>query len=191
MNAEIIQHMERPHMMQQHLADFLQRQVPGATHETAWDDGHLPLYVTSYLSDELPPLDMITSVRALVFREGEVLVVRDPGNVHITPGGRREADETLLETLRREVLEETGWHLENTITQLGFFHFHNLNPSHPFARPDFLQMIYTAQASHYEAGAKEVNGYELGSEFRPLAEVQQLPLSEGERLFLRAALAQR
>src|SRR2546423_3574865 len=81
MNAEIIQHMERPHMMQQHLADFLQRQVPGATHETVWDDGRLPLYVTSYQSDKLPPLDLITSVRALVFREGDVLVVRDPVNV--------------------------------------------------------------------------------------------------------------
>lgn len=175
--------------MQQHLADFLQRLVPGANGKTVWDDGRLPLQVTSYLSDELPPLDMITSVRALVFRDGEVLVVRDPDAIHILPGGRREAGETLLETLRREVLEETGWHLENTITQLGFIHLHNLNPSHPSARPDFLQMIYTAQAVSYDAGAREINGYELGAEFRPLAEVQQLPLSNGERLFLRTVLS--
>src|SRR5947207_11315888 len=91
-NAKIIHHTERPNTMQRHLADFLQRHTPGATHETVWDGGHLPLHITSYLSDELPPLDMITSVRALVFRNSallpaplarrfeEVLVVRDPEN---------------------------------------------------------------------------------------------------------------
>jgi len=175
--------------MQQHLADFLHRYVPGASGKTVWDDGRLPLQVTSYLTDDLPPLDMITSVRALVFRDGEVLVVRDPDSIHILPGGRREAGETLLQTLRREVLEETGWHLENTITQLGFLHLHSLNPAYPLAQPDFLQMIYMAQAMSYDVGAREVNGYELWAQFRPLAEVQQLPLSSGEQLFLRTVLS--
>jgi len=39
----------------------------------------------------------------------EVLVVREQNGAHLWPGGRREPNETLIETAQREVLEETGW----------------------------------------------------------------------------------
>lgn len=174
--------------MEQHVIDFLARQKQSVIGTTEWDDGKLPLQVTTYVSDELPPLEVITSVRAIVRRDGEVLVVRDPFNEHILPGGRREDGESLIETLRREVLEETGWHLDSSITLVGFIHLHNLNPEH-WAKTDFFQAVYTAEAIRYEPEAKEVDGFELGSEFRPLAVIQQLPISEGERLLLDGMLA--
>lgn len=153
-----------------------------------WDEHHLRQ--RTYLCQELPPLPYVTSVRALLLRGDHVLVVRDPGTVHILPGGRREPGETLEQTIHRELLEETGW----TITQsalLGFKHFHHLAPvppNHPYPYPDFIQVIFLAHAGEYRPEAKEPNGYELEATFRPAAEVQTLNLPSGEHVLLQVAL---
>lgn len=52
-------------------------------------------------------------VSALLHREGRILLVREQGPVDaepcwMLPGGRVEAGESLLETLARELAEETG-----------------------------------------------------------------------------------
>jgi 8-oxo-dGTP pyrophosphatase MutT (NUDIX family) len=172
------------------LAAFLNRHSSGAEEFTAWDGGRLRFRVTSYLSREQPPLDFITSVRAVVTQGAAVLVVRDPDTVHILPGGRCEAGETPLQTLCREVLEETGWTLGST-ELLGFLHFHHLGPMPPgysYAYPDLLQGVYWAQAATYRADARQVGGYELDSSFRPFAGVQALKLTAGERLYLKRVL---
>lgn len=49
-----------------------------------------------------------TAVRGIIFRDGKLLMVRsDFGEVKF-PGGGQEGDESDLDTLLREVLEETG-----------------------------------------------------------------------------------
>ena len=75
--------------MQDDLVSFLNRQTPGAEEEVVWGGARLAFHVTSYLSRELPPLASITSVRALVFRAGSVLLWREAESVHLFPGGRR------------------------------------------------------------------------------------------------------
>ena len=150
------------------------------------------LRVTSYCCIELPPEDLITSVRAVVCDAQQVLVVRDPVSAHILPGGRREPGETLEQTLRREVLEETGWEIDD-IRMLGIKHFHHLTPKpvdYPYSYPDFLQAIYRAMPQSYLASARQTNGYELDATLVPRSVVEQLPLSASERLFLRVALQQ-
>jgi 8-oxo-dGTP pyrophosphatase MutT (NUDIX family) len=117
------------------------------------------------------------------------MVVRDPVSVHILPGGRREPGETLLQTLEREVLEETGWTIRDA-RLLGLVHFQHLTPrpaGHRYPYPDFLHVVYVATADRYDAQRREVDGYELESGFQPPAVVAALPLSQGERVFLRAA----
>ena len=128
----------------------------GALHTACGRIGGLggdPLRITAYLGHEQSPLAYVTSVRSLVFRDDALLVLRNRDGAHIVPGGRREAGETLEETVRREVLEETGWVLRAPI-MLGFMHFHNLSPKppgHPYPYPDFIQMVYMADP-HAPAG---------------------------------------
>lgn len=90
---------------------FIEHNPYMAEESVAWGEDHsLKMRLTSHFCQDLPPLDLITSVRAIVLRDQhEILVVDEPGGVsHILPGGRREPGELLEQTLRREVLEETG-----------------------------------------------------------------------------------
>lgn len=177
--------------MDTELAAFLQRHTPGPRESALWGDGTIPLSITSYLSQEVPPLDYITSVRAVMLHGKRVLVVRDPVSHHILPGGRREAHETLRETLQRELREETGWSLKE-IRQLGFLHFQYLEPFRPewsaYPYPDFLQVIFSGQAETYYATARETDGYELEAVFRAQSELADLNLSAVDLVFLEAAL---
>jgi 8-oxo-dGTP pyrophosphatase MutT (NUDIX family) len=148
----------------------------------------LKLRVRTYLTTTLPPLDLISSVRALIRRDNHILVVRDPISIHILPGGRREEGETLLQTLQREVLEETGWTIRDT-RLLGFVHFHHLTSrpaDYRYPYPDFLHVIYAATAERYDALQRESDGYELDARLLPLDTVAALPLSHGERVLLAA-----
>jgi 8-oxo-dGTP pyrophosphatase MutT (NUDIX family) len=166
---------------------FLQSKTCLAEETAVW--GHLTLRETSYLCPDLPPLPYITSVRGVVLRPDEVLVIQDPESLHILPGGRREAGEPLLQTLQRELLEETGWQVAN-VKLLGFKHFHHLTPKppdYPYPYPDFLQVVYVGTAVSYHPRAIDPNGHELGATFYPLAQIHNLPLTVGEMLFLEAA----
>lgn len=109
--------------MELNLAAFLSGHKALVEDSAVWGD--LPLRITSYLSNELPPSQYITSVRGIIFHNDSILVVRNPQGIHISPGGQREAGETLEETLHREVLEETGWTITE-VRMLGFVHFHHL-----------------------------------------------------------------
>ena len=143
--------------------------------------------VNTYLHTMPPPAEFITSVRAVVLRDQEVLVVQDPDGYHIIPGGRREAGESLSETVVREVLEETGWQV-TVGPLLGFKHFRDLTLRPPeVSAPylDFVQLVYVAKAVSYRPEAREQDGYELGAQFVPLV---QVAVTVSEQLFLQAAL---
>lgn len=116
------------------LAVFLARHASLSEEPAVWGSvtHPLPLRIRAYLTVEAPPLTYIISVRSLVFHDadGALLVLRNRDSTHIMPSGHREPNETLEQTLRREVLEETGWTLRAP-TVLGFMHFHHLGPKPP------------------------------------------------------------
>ncbi len=121
-----------------------------------------------------------------------MLVIEDPDGYHITPGGRREAGETLVETARRELLEESGWQVA-VHGLLGFMHFKRLTPAAAEAATlpaEFVQLIYGASAEQYCEDAKEAEGYELSAAFVAVERLHQYRLTAGEHLLLAAALAQ-
>jgi ADP-ribose pyrophosphatase YjhB (NUDIX family) len=168
--------------------DQLVGTLPVHTDEVAeWPP--LRFRVRSYLTTLVPPLDLISSVRALVHKHSNFLVVRDPISIHILPGGRREAGETLLQTLQREVLEETGWSIRDC-QLLGFAHFQHLTPkpaAYQYPYPDFLHLVYLASADRYQPELREVDGYELDACFLPLEQIVTLPISQAEQVFLTTA----
>ena len=93
------------------LEAYLAGRTPFASETATW--GTLDLEIDHYLSDERPPDHLVTSARAVVLASERVLVIQDPtGDEHIIPGGRRRAGESLEDTVRREVLEETCWTVE-------------------------------------------------------------------------------
>jgi len=168
---------------------FLARCSPMASEAVVWGAG-MRLRATAYLSDDAPPVRYVTSVRAVVLRAGSVLVQQDRDSRHVLPGGRRERNESLQTTLRREIGEETGWSL-GKVKPLGFTHFLHLDPKQPdyaYPHPDFFHLVHVAEAVAYVPETRLDDGYEIGSEFLPVAAVRQLPLGDIERAYLNAAL---
>jgi 8-oxo-dGTP pyrophosphatase MutT (NUDIX family) len=91
-----------------------------------WGDSRLA--IRYYLGDSPPPSSLVTSVRAVLFHEQTVMMAQDGAHTyHVMPGGRREPGETIESTLRRELLEETGWRVASH-HPFGFAHFRHLTP---------------------------------------------------------------
>ncbi len=176
--------------MDDELAAFLGSLTPFAEQTVAWPASTMRL--ACYLTDKMPPRRYVTSARAVVFDGENVLVVQDPNNTHIMPGGRLEPNETPEDALQREVLEETGWSLAR-FRPIGILHFTQIDPvpeswSYPY--PEFLQIVYAASADLYHPELKEVGGYELSSEFLSAADARCLSLDMGQQVFLNTALGQ-
>ncbi len=176
--------------MDSELARFIASGRYSAEESVVWRDG-VHLHVTYYLGGKEPPLQYVTSVRAIVFQANSVHGVRDAAShFHIMPGGRREGIETLEETLRRELLEETGWTVAG-IYSLGFAHFHHLAPKpaeYTYPYPDFLQLLYIAEAGSYVPDARVPGEYELETGFVPIDKVRRAGLEQGQAVLLDAAI---
>ncbi len=175
------------------LKQFLNKFEPVAAERTVWGNGRLPLRVHFYCADTLPPLDFITSVRAILLRGEEVMVVHDGVTPwHVIPGGRRENGETITDTLRRELLEETGWIFTNAHL-IGFIHYHHLAPKpddYPFPCPDFLQIVFVAEAGDYVPDQQVVDEYELDTGFQPITAARTL-IDGGQLVLLDTAVTRR
>jgi ADP-ribose pyrophosphatase YjhB (NUDIX family) len=175
------------------LRTYLAGCKPLADESVTWADGHIELQLTTYITEAIPPIEYVTSVRCLLFREDTVLVQRDLDGMHVLPGGRREGDESVEQTLRRELLEETGWTIDAP-QLLGCVHFHHLTPrpaGHVYPYPDFVQVVFMAEASRYLPERMVDDEYVVESVFRPVADARELALTPGQRLLLDAALKRR
>jgi 8-oxo-dGTP pyrophosphatase MutT (NUDIX family) len=177
------------------LADYVARYPTAGEEAARWGvQREIELRITVHLAEELPPLELVSSVRCLLFRGEELMVLRNRDvEAYIVPGGRREGNEPLEATLRREVGEETGWTLRDH-RLIGCYWMHHLTPrpdGYPYPYPDLLQPVYMAEADQHLPELLIEDGYDLGGGFRRLAEVKRLPLAPCERVLLAEALRRR
>jgi ADP-ribose pyrophosphatase YjhB (NUDIX family) len=144
-------------------------------------------------------LAYVTSVRALVCKGDALLVMEDEAGLHILPGGRREQGEAIEETLQREVLEESGWTLRLG-PLLGVMHFRHRGPKptqaadspYRYPYPDFLNLVYLADAVAHDAARLLPNAFEQQPfRLQPRATLPLERLDAGARAFLAAAFGQR
>lgn len=175
------------------LDDFLHGQtaVDEAQSVWQWQNHTLPLRQQTYLCPTLPPDELISSARAILFHGDDVMVIRDPQNEpYIIPGGRREPGEAVLETLQREIREETGWSLRDTAV-IGCVHFQHLGPKpagYPYPYPHFFWAIFAAQAGNLDSTGIEDDFYVTSTNFEPIRKVAAWSLSDGQNNLLQAAL---
>ena len=82
------------------------------------------------------------TVRAVIIRDGRLAMQVNPAGHYKIPGGGPEDDETLMEALRREVLEETGLHVRmDTVRPIGEvleMRADIFNPSYKFVRTSYF-----------------------------------------------------
>jgi 8-oxo-dGTP pyrophosphatase MutT (NUDIX family) len=180
-------------MNDDHMADvvaqFFSTLTPVAEEEVAWLGGTIRLRLRVYLTDELPPLAYVTSVRAVVVAAAGCAVLRNPDGVHALPGGRREPHEALRDTLFREILEETGC-LVTSSQPLALLHFHHLTDKpavYPYPYPDFVQMVFAVRGTPGPFTG-DPDRYEASVELVAPSQLAAIALPAYQRLLVRSAL---
>ena len=136
------------------------------------------------------PEVLISSVRSVVLRRGQVVVIRErSGENHVTPGGRREAGEGIETTARREVLEECGWHIDR-LRPIGCFHIVPLDtappPNFQYFWGEMIHLVHVSEGIRYEAAARDRTQIEEGSSLKSIKRAMAA-IPAGQRAMLRAA----
>ncbi|HEX3588872.1 MAG TPA: NUDIX domain-containing protein [Pseudonocardiaceae bacterium] len=114
----------------------------------------------------------MSSVRCLV------VCCQNEGGSHPWPGGKREADESFVDTAVREVHEETGWLLEpDSVRPLGWPHLEHLAPRRPgdhhLPYPDLLQVVLCLSATERDVDWTDTDGYETRSLLLSVAQARE------------------
>ncbi len=152
-----------------------------------WQQIETQLEIAYYTASRLPDLAAVTSVRGIVQRGDAILVVKNvEGDQHIIPGGRIEAGETLLDTLVREISEETSWVVASP-QLLGVMYYCHLAPRpdrYPYRYPEFLQVVYGVEAALFSPDRRLADDYETEARFVPVDNVLNLPIPNGQKAFL-------
>lgn len=173
------------------LAALLTSLRPAAVERVVWP-GNTVVDVAAYPTPTALPAELVVSVRCIVRVGGCIVVCRAPDTQHVWPGGRRLPGETFERTACREVHEETGWLLdEPDLRLLGFLHFRyaDIQPDdHPYPHPDFLQLVYAAQARNRDGamGADwvDIDGWEQGHRLCCESELDGIELPAVQRAFV-------
>ena len=171
------------------LNTFLSDLDPKIQEEEVW--GQLRLALSVYLTERPPPSDLVSSVRAVVLKGDCVVTVRTHGGATaILPGGRVEKGESFSDALRRELIEETRWTIRDP-KQVGLMHFHHLTPkpdSYRYPYPDFLWLVYAAEALEHDSGLDIRDDRVVDSDLVHRSSLPELKWPELSLLFLTAAL---
>lgn len=162
---------------------------PNYEGEARWGP-QIHLSVRVFTCAELPPADLVTSVRGVVFKGSKVVVVDDGIDSHVMPGGRMEPGETIGDTLARELMEECGWSMPapGLFAMIYFRHLSARPENYRYPYPDFLHLLFVGEAGDYRrSGLKRAGEIETGSRLVPISRALAT-LSREQRTILRLAM---
>jgi ADP-ribose pyrophosphatase YjhB (NUDIX family) len=169
-------------------APLLVSHEPFFDHEVQRPQGRMR--VRGYTAAIEAPDILVSAARAVVFRGRRVVVLTESDGVHhVMPGGRREAGESQEATVRRELLEECGWHV-GALQRFAFLHFRNAGPSSPPDGHDFVNVIYLAECAEYDRRRRDRSQGEVRSRLMS-ARAAFSTLADRHRRILAAALSAR
>ena len=111
-------------------------------------------------TDDMPEIVRI-AVRGIIFVDGKLLLIEDNKNEVKLPGGGQEAGETDIETLLREVREETGCTvIAETVRPFGYIEekrksFYENRIWHQFSRLYFCDVTDERRGTEYSENEKK------------------------------------
>ena len=146
-----------------------------------------PLFLSCFLTDKEPPLELIVSARAVLTGPGGTIFVFDENGPHVLPGGRREGTESLLAALSREIGEEVGCSIVGDPRPLGFFELRNDGPrpeTYPYPYPRNFHVVFTASAG--PVTRTPVDPHVHDGRFVSRKEALAMDVPWAERIFLEA-----
>ncbi len=160
--------------------------TPVATGYVVW--GVTPLFLSCFLTDQQPPLELIVSARAILAGPGRTVFVFDENGPHVLPGGRREGTEPVLEALAREIGEEVGCSIVGDPRPLGVIELRNDGPQpegHPYPYPRNFHVVFSVSAGPVTRAPVDPNVRDGRFISRDAALALDIPWAE--RVFLEAA----
>lgn len=175
--------------MEETISSFLAPLEAFSRESKSWPNG-FDLDVASYLHDEPPPAEYVTSIRTVLVTAQGIAVLHNADGSHMLPGGRREEGESFAETLRREVLEETGCTIKDSVL-IGFIHVRILSPrpeAYAYPYPDLFQVVFASEGDSVVEASSDPDGWEERVEFLSPDELDARPMAGFEKGFLEEAL---
>jgi 8-oxo-dGTP pyrophosphatase MutT (NUDIX family) len=124
------------------------------------------------------------AVRAVIVRDGKILLIHSNRGYYKFPGGGVEGNETDSEALLREIAEETGYINCVVKDKLGVVIQRHVDEFDPNAYFQMTSVYYRCELLNDEQGLQQLDGYELDEEFTPKWVVIEEAIRENEEMIL-------
>jgi ADP-ribose pyrophosphatase YjhB (NUDIX family) len=146
-----------------------------------------PLFLSCFLTERQPPLELIVSARAVLAGPGGTVFVFDENGPHVLPGGRRAGAEPVLDALAREIGEEVGCSIVGDPRPIGFIELRNDGARpHPlvYPYPRSFHVVFSASAGPVTRAPVDPNVRD--GRFVPREEALLMQVPWAEQVFLEA-----
>jgi ADP-ribose pyrophosphatase YjhB (NUDIX family) len=107
------------------------------------------------------------AVRAVIFKDNEILLVHTNKGDYKFPGGGIESGESYVEGLTREVAEETGYANCRVLEKLGMVTEKSIDTFEPDAIFNMVSHYYLCQLTNQKKIEQELDTYEYEQNFTP------------------------
>lgn len=122
------------------------------------------------------------SASAVIIRNNHILLIefQDPKQGHYfnLPGGGVKEGESLIEALRREVLEETGVHLETIGPQIATWEYEPIRLANRYGKAHKIGFVFvcTLRKLNEPHLAKTPDNHQVGVRWLPCEQLPHTPL---------------